>query len=70
MNQNDIKAMQRRIGSPMTVLGTQEHCGLPAHLRNLMPAKNPWPATDQTSLSKFYGAAGDESQLTMLGWLI
>ena len=32
----------------------------------MMPKKNPWPATDQASLTKFYGAAGDESKLVRL----
>lgn len=67
MNQTDIKAMQRRIGvtddgfwGPASIAACQ------AHLRKLMPAKNPWPATDQKSLTAFYGAAGDESQLVAL----
>ena len=64
MNQSDIKAMQRRIGvtddgfwGPVSIAACQ------AHLRKLIPARNPWPAADQTSLTKFYGAAGDESKL-------
>ncbi len=31
-----------------------------------MPAENPWPKTDQASLTAFYGPAGDESQLVNL----
>jgi len=27
-----------------------------------MPVPNPWPASDQASLTKFYGKPGDESQ--------
>ena len=50
----------------MTVLGTQSIAACQAHLRKFMPVKNPWPTTDQASLTKFYGAAGDESQLTPL----
>ena len=64
MNQNDIKSMQRRIGvlddgfwGPKSIAACQ------AHLRKLMPSPNPWPASDQNSLSKFYGRAGDESKL-------
>lgn len=36
------------------------------YLRKLMPVPNPWPKTDQASLTAFYGAAGDESKLTTL----
>ena len=67
MNKNDIKATQRRSGviddgfwGPKSIAACQ------AHLRKLMPAKNPWPTTDQASLTKFYGAAGDESKLVAL----
>jgi hypothetical protein len=64
MNQNELKTMQRRIGvlddgfwGPKSIAACQ------AHLRKLMPSPNPWPASDQNSLSKFYGRAGDESKL-------
>jgi hypothetical protein len=67
MNRDDIKATQRRIGviddgfwGPKSIAACQ------AHLRKLMPAKNPWPTTDQASLTKFYGKAGDESKLVNL----
>lgn len=33
------------------------------YLRSLMPSPNPWPRTDQASLTAFYGAPGDESKL-------
>lgn len=36
------------------------------HLRRLMPSNNPWPRTDEASLTAFYGQAGDESKLTNL----
>lgn len=67
MNQNDIKAMQRRIGvTDDGFWGPKSIAACQAHLRKFMPVKNPWPTTDQASLTKFYGAAGDESQLTPL----
>ena len=67
MNQNDIKSMQRRIGvADDGFWGPKSIAACQAHLRKLMPAKNPWPATNQDSLTKFYGPAGDESQLTPL----
>jgi len=67
MNQNDIKAMQRRIGvtddgfwGPKSIAACQKH------LQKLMPSRDPWPKSDQASLTKFYGKAGDESQLVAL----
>lgn len=35
-------------------------------LRGLMPNPNPWPKTDQASLSAFYGSPGDESKLVRI----
>jgi len=67
MNQTDIKAMQRRIGvTDDGFWGPKSIAACQAHLRKFMPAKNPWPATDQASLTKFYGKAGDESKLVPL----
>lgn len=31
-----------------------------------MPSPNPWPKSDQSSLTRFYGAAGDESRLVRI----
>jgi len=67
MRTEQIIAMQKRIGAtPDGFWGpkSQEMCQL--YLRSLMPAKNPWPSADQASLTKFYGAAGDESRLMPL----
>jgi hypothetical protein len=67
MNQQDIKAMQRRIGVVDDGFwGPESIAACQAHLRKLMPSPNPWPKTDQESLTKFYGRAGDESQLVAL----
>lgn len=67
MKLEEIKAMQRRIGvtddgfwGPKSIAACQDH------LRKLMPARNPWPASDPASLTKFYGASGDESNLVRL----
>jgi hypothetical protein len=67
MKQADIQAMQRRIGvtddgfwGPKSIAACQKH------LRKLMPTPNPWPKTDQASLTQFYGKPGDESQHTAL----
>ena len=32
----------------------------------MMPKPNPWPATDQASLTRFYGAPGDTSRHTQI----
>lgn len=64
MSPQQIKALQRKIGTtPDGFWGPKSEKACRAHLRSLMPAASPWPATDQTSLSAFYGAAGDEAQL-------
>ena len=67
MNQEEIKAMQRRIGvtddgfwGPKSIAACQKH------LRSLMPKIHPWPKPDQASLTKFYGQSGDESNLVAL----
>ncbi len=64
MNTKDIRALQERIGAePDGFWGPASIAACQRHLRSLMPAKNPWPKSDQASLTKFYGAAGDESKL-------
>ena len=64
MTSAQIKAMQAKIGvTPDGFWGPKSIEAVQRHLRNLMPAENPWPMTDQTSLTKFYGAAGDEDRL-------
>ena len=67
MNQKDIQNIQRCIGVTADGWwGPQSIAACQAHLKKLMPARNPWPATDQASLTRFYGAPGDESKLTAL----
>lgn len=64
MNQEEIKAMQKRIGTvPDGFWGPKSIAACQAYLRGLMPNPTPWPKTDQASLTQFYGAAGDEEQL-------
>lgn len=67
MNTTQIKAIQAKIGvaqdgfwGPKSIAAAQKH------LRGLMPKLNPWPKTDQKSLTAFYGADGDESKLVVL----
>lgn len=64
MNTQEIKAIQNKIGvvadgfwGPKSITACQNY------LRSLMPVPNPWPKSDQESLTGFYGRAGDESQL-------
>lgn len=69
MNQTQIKAMQQRINDAGFSLevdgfwGSKSIYACKVYLRSLMPAPNPWPSTDQASLTAFYGKPGDESQL-------
>lgn len=67
MNQNQIIEIQKKIGAePDGFFGRDSRAKLQKHLRSLMPAVNPWPKTDQASLTEFYGRPGDESQLINL----
>ena len=64
MKTEDIQAMQRRIGvKDDGVWGPVSMAACRGHLRQLMPAINPWPKSDRSSLIAFYGQPGDESQL-------
>jgi len=63
----EIKTTQERIGvvpdgfwGPVSTRRCQDY------LRSFMPSLNPWPKSDQASLTTFYGAAGDESKLVNL----
>lgn len=67
MNPDQIEALQRKIGTnPDRIWGPKSIAACKAHLRRLMPADNPWPAPDQRSLERFYGRAGDESNLVSI----
>lgn len=67
MNKGQIMAMQKRIGVlPDGFWGPKSQAAVRKHLRALMPSPNPWPASDQASLRKFYGKPGDESQLVKM----
>ena len=68
MNTQQIQSLQKYLGvTPDGFWGPQSIAAAQKHLRSLMPKPNPWPKTDQASLTAFYGAAGDESQLVTLG---
>lgn len=67
MNREQIQDIQRKIGTePDGFWGPKSIAACQSYLRSLMPAPNPWPDTDQRSLTAFYGEAGDESQLVNL----
>jgi hypothetical protein len=67
MTQAQIKAIQQRIGAtPDGFWGPKSIAACQRHLRSLMPSPNPWPKTDQASLTRFYGSPGDESKLVNL----
>ena len=67
MTTNEIKLMQKRIGAKVDGFwGPESIQKVKAHLTKLMPKPNPWPKPDQTSLRKFYGQPGDESNLVMI----
>lgn len=64
MNTKEIISIQKLIGAePDGFWGPRSIAMCRFHLLGLMPEPNPWPASDQRSLSEFYGAAGDEAQL-------
>lgn len=67
MKPDEIKAIQTRIGVEADGFwGPQSIEACKDHLRALMPKTNPWPDTDQGSLTAFYGRAGDESKLVAI----
>jgi hypothetical protein len=64
MTHAQIIALQNRIGTtPDGFWGPKSIAACQRHLQALMPSPNPWPKSDQSSLTKFYGAPGDESKL-------
>lgn len=67
MKKERIAEYQRRIGAePDGFWGPKSIAMCQRYLRGLMPNPNPWPKSDQASLTRFYGIAGDESQLVNL----
>lgn len=60
MNRAEITDIQKRIGTtPDGFWGPASIAACQRHLRALMPSPNPWPSTDQASLTRFYGSPGD-----------
>ena len=60
-------AMQERIGTPVDGFwGPQSIAACQRHLYGIIRQVKPWPRPDASSLEKFYGEPGDESQLVSL----
>lgn len=67
MTRNQIVELQKRVGAtPDGFWGPKSIEACKAHLRALMPKDHPWPTPDQGALTRFYGRAGDETQLVNL----
>lgn len=67
MTRQQILELQKRIGvQPDGFWGPKSIAAAQQHLRNFMPATNPWPRSDQASLRRFYGPPGTESNLTTI----
>lgn len=67
MTTDQIMTMQRRIGvKDDGKWGIVSQAACKRHLRSLMPDPHPWPASDDVSMTRFYGRAGDESNLVNL----
>lgn len=67
MNSQEIRLLQERVGAlPDGKWGPKSIAACRAHLRALMPAICPWPSPDDVSMTRFYGKAGDESNLVNL----
>ena len=65
MTIEQIKHIQNRIDTPADgIWGPKSQAAVKQYLKSLMPAVNPWPT--QGNVSKFFGNAGDESNLTNL----
>jgi len=64
MKPAEIIALQKHIGTvPDGVWGPKSKAASEAHLRKLMPSPSPWPEDNDVALTRFYGKAGDESNL-------
>jgi len=67
MTIEQIQRMQRQIGVvPDGFWGPKSQARCREHLRSLMPAPNPWPASTQAGLRDFYGEPGDEKNLVSI----
>jgi len=66
MNATQIKIIQETVGTePDGFFGPKSVAATQRYLRSLMPKPNPWPKTDQASLTAFYGPAGNVRMATI-----
>ena len=64
MTKDEIKEIQRKIGTtPDGLWGEKSFAACKSYLRSLMPTPIPWPKNDDESMTRFYGRAGDETNL-------
>jgi len=67
MTYTEIFHLQKRIGTtPDGFWGPKSIRACKEYLRAMMPEVNPWPKSDQSSLTAFYGHPGDESKLVSI----
>ena len=67
MTSLEIMSMQKKVGAtPDGFWGPKSIASCRQYLRHIMPKNNPWPSSDLRSMEQFYGAPGDESNLTNL----
>jgi hypothetical protein len=67
MTKTQIVELQRRVGAePDGFWGPKSIAACQKYLRALMPKPNPWPAPDDAAMTRFFGKAGDESNLVSL----
>jgi hypothetical protein len=67
MTTDQIIEIQRKIKTePDGFWGPKSIAACQKYLRGLMPKPNPWPTSDEASLTAFYGEAGDATKLTRL----
>jgi hypothetical protein len=70
MTRAQIIDLQRRIGTTTDGFwGPKSVAACQRHLRAMMPKPNPWPATNQAALTRFYGLPGENlTTITVSGF--
>ena len=67
MKKSDIIQIQERLKIDADgIWGPISDAACKSYLRGLMTSPNPWPASDDESMVRFYGKPGDESNLVSL----
>ena len=64
---DEIRELQRRVGTtPDGIWGPLSRAAAQRWLQGMHPKPNPWPKTDQASLTGFYGAPGKVARHTRI----